>query len=68
MNGDGVADIVVSAGFGGGPRIAGFDGVSVASGAADPTKLFADFFAFEPSLTNGAYVAVGTSTGTGTRT
>ncbi|OWK43314.1 hypothetical protein FRUB_02913 [Fimbriiglobus ruber] len=65
INGDGVADIVVSAGFGGGPRIAGFDGVSVASGAADPTKLFADFFAFEPSLTNGAYVAVGDINGDG---
>ncbi|OWK39897.1 Flagellar hook-length control protein FliK [Fimbriiglobus ruber] len=65
INGDGVADIVVSAGFSGGPRIAGFDGKSVASGVADPTKLFADFFAFEPSLTNGAYVAVGDINGDG---
>ncbi|OWK36435.1 YDG domain-containing protein [Fimbriiglobus ruber] len=65
VNGDGVADIVVSAGFGGGPRIAGFDGKSVASGAASPVKLFADFFAFEPSLTNGAYVAVGDVNGDG---
>ncbi|OWK41894.1 hypothetical protein FRUB_03972 [Fimbriiglobus ruber] len=65
INGDGVADIVVSAGFSGGPRIAGFDGKSVASGTATPTKLFADFFAFEPSLTNGAYVAVGDINGDG---
>ncbi|OWK40163.1 beta strand repeat-containing protein [Fimbriiglobus ruber] len=65
VNGDGVADIVVSAGFGGGPRIAGFDGKSVASGSADPTKLFADFFAFDSSLTNGTYVAVGDVNGDG---
>ncbi|OWK43512.1 beta strand repeat-containing protein [Fimbriiglobus ruber] len=65
INGDGKGDLVVAAGFGGGPRIAGFDGVSVASGAASPTKLFADFFAFEPTLSNGAYVAVGDINGDG---
>ncbi|OWK46556.1 Flagellar hook-length control protein FliK [Fimbriiglobus ruber] len=65
INGDGFGDVVVAAGFGGGPRIAGFDGKSVASGAANPVKLFGDFFAYEPTLTNGAYVAVGDINGDG---
>ena len=63
VNGDGVPDIVVSAGFGGGPRIAAFDGRTVFSGA--PAKLTGDFFAFESVLRNGAYVAVGDIDGDG---
>ncbi len=55
--GDGRADLVVAAGFQGGPRIAGYDGRSVAGGA--PTRMFADFFAFEDTLRNGAFVAIG---------
>jgi len=57
LNGDGVDDLIVSAGFGGGPRIAGFDGAQLGEGKA--VKLFSDFFAYEDSLRNGAYVAVG---------
>ena len=56
VNGDGTPDLVVSAGFGGGPRIAVFDGTSL---GGTPTKLMNDFFAFEQALRNGAYVAVG---------
>ncbi len=56
VNGDGTPDLVVSAGFGGGPRIAVFDGKSL---GGSPTKLMNDFFAFEQGLRNGAYVAVG---------
>ena len=55
-NKDGTPDLIVSAGFGGGPRIAGYDGKSLGS---TPRKLFADFFAFENTLRNGAYVTVG---------
>ena len=57
INGDGVADLVVSAGFGGGPRVAVFDGRTVATG--QPGKLVNDFFAFEPTLRNGVYVTIG---------
>jgi ELWxxDGT repeat protein len=65
INGDGVPGLVVSAGFGGGPRVAIFDGESVAAGSPTPVKLVADFFAFEPSLRNGAFVAAGDVDGDG---
>jgi Mg-chelatase subunit ChlD len=57
LNGDGTSDVIVAAGFGGGPRVAVFDGATVGSGA--PTRLVGDFFLFEPGLRNGAYVAAG---------
>ena len=57
MNNDGKADVVIAAGFGGGPRIAAFNGATI--GANGGTRLFADFFAFSPDLSNGTYVAVG---------
>ena len=57
INGDGVDDLLVSAGFGGGPRIAAFDGAQLGKGKA--VKLFSDFFAYEDSLRNGAYVSLG---------
>jgi hypothetical protein len=63
VNGDGVGDLVVSAGFQGGPRVAGFDGRSVAAGGA--VRLFGDFFAFEPTLRNGVFLAVGDLDGDG---
>jgi hypothetical protein len=64
VNGDGAADLVVSAGFLGGPRVAVFDGRSVAAGDG-PVKLLPDFFAFEDTLRNGAFVAAGDVTGDG---
>ena len=64
LNADGVADLLVSAGFGGGPRVAGFDGTSVVGGK-EPKKLFADFFLFAPDLRDGAYVTVGDVDGDG---
>jgi hypothetical protein len=63
LDGDGAADLVVAAGFGGGPRVAGFGGRSL--GAGGPVKLFADFLAFEPGLRNGAFVAAGDLDGDG---
>jgi len=67
VNGDGIEDLGVSAGFGGGPRIALFNGTTLLSGT--PTRLVNDFFAFpgtDPaSLRNGAYVAVGDFNGDG---
>jgi hypothetical protein len=62
VNGDGVGDLVVAAGFRGGPRVAGFDGKSL---AGTPIRLFGDFFAFEPKLRNGVFVAVGDLDGDG---
>ena len=63
INGDGVPDLVVSAGYGGGPRIAIYDGTTVLSGS--PARLVNDFFAYEPSLRNGAFVTVGDIDGDG---
>lgn len=64
MTGDGRADLAVAAGFGGGPRVALFEGASLL-GATIPTRLRADFFAFSPGLRNGVYVAVGDVNGDG---
>ncbi len=67
INGDGRDDIVVAAGFGGGPRVAIFNGSTVSSG--NPTRLVSDFFAFDgadvSNLRNGVYVAAGDITGDG---
>ncbi len=63
VNADGRIDLIVAAGFGGGPRVAGFDGRSLMSGT--PTKVFADFFAFEDTLRNGAFVGLGDLNGDG---
>ncbi|MFO0800917.1 MAG: VCBS repeat-containing protein [Gemmataceae bacterium] len=64
LNNDGNVDLVVAAGFGGGPRVAVFDGKSLRPGGT-PTKLINDFFLFEQELRNGAYVAVGDLNGDG---
>lgn len=64
VTGDGVGDLLVAAGFGGGPRVAVFDGTSLSDGAFT-RKPFPDFFAFEPALRNGVYVAAGDLTGDG---
>ena len=63
MTGDGVADLIVVAGFGGGPRVAGFDGKSLSGGT--PQKIFGDFFAFEQALRNGIFVTAGDINGDG---
>ena len=67
VNGDGTRDVVVAAGFGGGPRTAIFTGQSVLAGA--PTRLVGDFFAFPgtdaTNLRNGSFVAAGDVTGDG---
>src|SRR6185437_2461084 len=63
INGDGSADLIVSAGFGGGPRISVYNGAALFSG--NTVHLVNDFFAFSDSLRNGAYVAVSDVTGDG---
>jgi len=63
LNADGVPDLVVGAGIGGGPRVAVWDGGSIRSGT--PSALTADFFAFEPTLRGGVYLTVGDMNGDG---
>jgi hypothetical protein len=65
LNGDQTPDLIVSAGFSGGPRIAIFNGVDLAAGAAQPRHLIPDFYAFETTLRNGAFVAAGDINGDG---
>ena len=62
FNRDGVPDLVVAAGVGGGPRVAVFNGTTILS---TPTRLFGDFFVFELALRNGAYIAAGDIDGDG---
>ena len=64
VNGDGTPDLIVAAGFGGGPRVAVFNGLSLLPGGS-PGRLFPDLFAFENTLRNGAYVAGGDTDGDG---
>jgi hypothetical protein len=63
ITGDGVPDIVVSAGFSGGPRIAVFNGHDMLAGKI--IHIVGDFFAFESTLRNGAYVTSGDFNGDG---
>jgi hypothetical protein len=67
VNGDGTPDLFVAAGFGGGPRVAVFDGAAVLGGT--PTRLVNDFFAFPGadamSLRNGTFLAAGDFDGDG---
>jgi len=59
VNGDGTIDLLVAAGFGGGPRVALFNGKDLVARSADPGRLIGDFFAFEQTLRNGVYVTAG---------
>jgi hypothetical protein len=63
LNGDAFGDLVVAAGFGGGPRVAAFDGSRLRSTGGP--KFFGDFFAFEPALRNGIFIAAGDVNGDG---
>jgi hypothetical protein len=65
LDGDGTPDLVIAAGIQGGPRIALFNGSGLETGGDEPPKLIGDFFAFEPSLRNGSFVAAGDVTGDG---
>jgi autotransporter-associated beta strand protein len=77
LNGDGKADLIVGAGFQGGPRIALYDGANLLTGAESlppdqtPPKFVGDFFVFEPDpatgvpLLNGVFVTAGDLDGDG---
>ncbi len=57
VTGDGVPDLVVAAGYGGGPHIQIFDGVTF--------EQVANFFAYESTFRGGAFVAIGDLDGDG---
>ncbi len=57
VTGDGVRDLVIAPGKGGGPRVRILDG---ATGGT-----LADFFVYEPTYTGGVYVALGDVNGDG---
>jgi hypothetical protein len=62
INGDGTPDVVVAAGFGGGPRVAIYDGNGITTARR---TLVPDFFAFESTLRNGVYLTIGDLDGNG---
>jgi subtilisin-like proprotein convertase family protein len=68
VSGDGRADLVIAAGFGGGPRVSVYDGTTITAGGV-PTHLFNDFFIFDGpdavTLRNGAFITVGDIDGDG---
>ncbi|MCZ2340545.1 MAG: Ig-like domain repeat protein, partial [Bacteroidales bacterium] len=55
IDGDGFGDLIVSAGFEGGPRVAVWNGTTIAEDST-PEKLISDIFVFEDTLRNGAFV------------
>jgi hypothetical protein len=67
VTGDGTADLVVAAGFGGGPRVSVFDGKALAAG--QQVHPFGDFFIFggpdAVTLRNGVFIAAGDVNGDG---
>lgn len=69
VNGDGRPDLIVGAGFGGGPRVAIFDGQAIVGAASTPRRLVGDFFAFGGSdiatLRNGIFISAGDVDGDG---
>ena len=67
LNGDGVPDLVVAAGYGGGPIIEVINGTRVigTNGFTPSDDLVGNFYGFSSSLRDGAYVAVGDVLGNG---
>jgi hypothetical protein len=62
LNRDGAADLLVTAGVGGGPRVAGYDGRTLTT---TQNRLFGDFFGFAPELRNGFWISGGDVDGDG---
>ena len=69
VNGDGFGDLMIGAGFGGGPRVQLLNGLKAINGfPAQPVisdKLISDFYAFDSFLRDGSYLAIGDVNGDG---
>jgi hypothetical protein len=67
VNGDGVADIIVAAGAGGGPHVKVVDGTKLnmvdSNGEIDNAALLGQFYAYSPFFNGGVSVAFGVSDG-----
>ncbi|HXD89405.1 MAG TPA: FG-GAP-like repeat-containing protein [Urbifossiella sp.] len=63
VNHDGIADLIVGAGIGGGPRVSIYNGNSLLSG--NLVSLVPDFFALDPNLRSGVYVTAADVNGDG---
>jgi CSLREA domain-containing protein len=67
VNGDGVADVIVAAGPGGGPHVKVIDGTKLswvdANGEIRDDALLGQFYAFDPLFSGGVFVAVGSLNG-----
>ncbi|QDU19475.1 FG-GAP repeat domain-containing protein [Urbifossiella limnaea] len=63
VNRDGVADLVVAPGWGGGPRLSVYNGATLAGGK--PQQLVNDFFVFDESVRTGVFLTVGDVDGDG---
>lgn len=61
INGDGLADIIIGAGAGGGPRVKVFNGA--ANYLVNATTPLMDFFVYDPAFTGGVTVAAGNRDG-----
>jgi hypothetical protein len=69
VNGDGVRDVIVAAGPGGGPEVKIIDGAKLsqiaAGGQVPATALLADFFAYAPTFVGGVNISAGDVNGDG---
>jgi hypothetical protein len=64
INGDGATDLIIAAGFGGGPRISLLDGKQLSNNNIHGF-LTSDFYAFSDALRDGVYVTAGDVNGDG---
>jgi hypothetical protein len=62
MNGDAIPEVAVAAGFLGGPRVTIYDGRTVLT---NTRTVLANFFVFESTFRNGAFIAIGDVNGDG---
>lgn len=63
LNADGYSDVITGAGPGGGPHVLGLSGRALVSGQQ---SALANFFAFDPGVTRGIFVAAGDYDNNGT--